>query len=194
MWSWLSVLGVPSGELREATQAVFPVMWDEFEEFRSAPSERAWLFARAVDVARQRRTDGSEARSSEDGATVPLASILAPWAERERVILLLFEVGGLPVEQIAELLGEVPSHVLERLCQVRAGEPFGVDAQALPLRRLLSPTMRISKELRAVLQAALPVLPTPCDAESVERALLAVMCEHERQDRPSGILSRVKRS
>jgi DNA-directed RNA polymerase specialized sigma24 family protein len=187
VWNWLAALGVPPSELRDTTVEVFAMVWNEIESLPTTPSLRTWLFSRTVEVARCRETHAFVTQPDAE-TMAPLARFLAPLTERERVVFLLFELGGLPLEQIAELTNEPLSRLFEQLHRARSEESLGMRSPADPLRRLLSPTVRISQTLRAALQAALPVLPTRCDVEAVEHALLELASSSEFGERRSGIL------
>lgn len=79
----------------------------------------AWLSAVvarvAIDMLRERRGLGQRGRdgAGPDGTTLALLTVLATMEPGERLAFVLFEVFGLPFEDIAEALGGSPADARE---------------------------------------------------------------------------------
>jgi len=188
VWGWLAALGVGPCALREAVREVFIEAWSRLGEVGEATAVRAWLFPLATRVARAQRARAFQ--SPADGEAT-INRLLAPLTEPERVTFLLFELGGLPIAQIAELTGAAPAVVATHLRLARArGVDHGAGDDAPDPRRLLSPTAHTPRPLRVALQAALPPLPSARDEDEVESAVVDAIAARADGARPSGISRR----
>lgn len=147
VWRLLRRLRVPSSQLDDAAQEVFWVAARRLGDIR-AGSERAFLYGVALRVAQQfARRDGARAVESGGERTAELATEdpdpeqrLVERRARElldqvldrlplelRTVLVLFELEGLSVRDIAELEGIPQGTVASRLR--RAREEFSASAK-----------------------------------------------------------------
>ncbi len=122
----------------DAVQATFLIAFQKVGQFDGRASLLTWLTRIALRQAGRasRRShdpglqapqteEASEASSPEEVAmrgqlAVRLAGLIAKLPERKRVSLLLFEVEGLSVQEVADVLDEPRGTVLARLSRTRA--------------------------------------------------------------------------
>ena len=123
----------------DAVQATFLVAYQKVAQFDGRASLLTWLTRIALrQAARAARKEGSETASQPpqpealSGVHSPeeaamqgqlagrLAALIGQLPERKRVALLLFEVEGFSVQEIADILEEPRGTVLARLSRTRA--------------------------------------------------------------------------
>jgi RNA polymerase sigma-70 factor, ECF subfamily len=154
VWRSLRRLGVPDGDVDDATQKVYSTLARKLDSVR-AGAERSYLFQTALRVAadcrrtlRRRREVGGhdeddqrpdDAPSAEDlvdlqRARKHLDRILDAMSLELRAVFVLFELDEMTMAQIAELLDVPPGTVASRLRRARA--EFRREADALRPRKL----------------------------------------------------------
>lgn len=120
----LSYLGVPSRDVEDALQDVFLIAHRRLAEMPELMGHTGWLRGVAINVARNRRRTGRRSRVAfvneppdlVDEATpeqaamnkreaVFLLELLEKLPEEHRTVIVLFEIEGLPMKQIAEIEG-----------------------------------------------------------------------------------------
>jgi RNA polymerase sigma-70 factor (ECF subfamily) len=139
VWRSLRRLGVPVGNVDDATQQVWLVLARKLPEI-AVGNERAFLFGTALRVAsdarrraaRQREVPGLDAVDAEDPAPPAdeildrrqarsiLEEILESLPDDLRAVFILYELEEQTAAQIAELLGLPPGTVASRLRRARA--------------------------------------------------------------------------
>ncbi|WP_437735060.1 RNA polymerase sigma factor [Sorangium sp. So ce1335] len=139
IWRSLRGLGVPAGAADDAAQHVFLIAYQKLDEI--APDrERSFLFGTALGVAANARRAGARRRElSDDGAMAAAAdeapnpeqlmemkqaralldAVLDAMEEDLRVVFVLFELEGVPTEEIAAMLGLAKGTVASRLRRAR---------------------------------------------------------------------------
>lgn len=139
VWRFLRRLGVPWDLLDDAAQEVFLVAARKFASVRVG-AEKSYLFGVSVRVAREiRRKSGREqlVDDPDDTAFEPttlatpeslfdrkqeqalLLSLLDSLSDQHRTVFILFEIEGLSISEIAELLGTPAGTVGSRLARAR---------------------------------------------------------------------------
>lgn len=139
VWRFLRALGVPERNVEDAAQEVFLVAARKLEIIQVG-AEKAFLFGTAVNVARhaRRRHAREELASDPDDDsldpihhTTPerslerkeewhlLMSLLEGLTEELRTTFVLYEVEGLSIPEIAELLDVSPGTIGSRLRRSR---------------------------------------------------------------------------
>ena len=120
----LRYLGVSDADLEDAVQEVFVTAHRRWPELSHEESVGGWLRGVAVNVARNRRRNAERARRTfvpevEEAADARLPEeelaerqrclrllrLLDALPEEQRTALVLFEVEGVPMKEISELLG-----------------------------------------------------------------------------------------
>jgi RNA polymerase sigma-70 factor (ECF subfamily) len=154
IWRSLRGLGVPAGSADDAAQHVFLIAYQKLAEI--APDrERSFLFGTALGVAANARRAGARRRElCDDGAMAAAADdapnpeqliemkqarallddVLDAMEEDLRVVFVLFELEGVPTEEIAAMLGLAKGTVASRLR--RAREDFRAIARRVQARAL----------------------------------------------------------
>jgi DNA-directed RNA polymerase specialized sigma24 family protein len=172
VWTWLGALGVSADEIHDAVLEVFLSTQSAFEGSAGPTCTRPGLFDLTVRVALSRVPE-AQASNDADGASpgrpLSLHRLLAPLAERDRVVFRLYELGGLSCAQIAKLMETSTAQVRARLESARGRcevPTVTAKAQRDP-QRLLSPTATTPRPLRAALQSALPSPPSSLDEDRV---------------------------
>lgn len=154
IWRSLRGLGVPAGSADDAAQHVFLIAYQKLAEI--APDrERSFLFGTALGVAANARRAGARRRElCDDGAMAAAADdapnpeqliemkqarallddVLDAMEEDLRVVFVLFELEGVPTEEIAAMLGLARGTVASRLR--RAREDFRAIARRVQARAL----------------------------------------------------------
>jgi len=137
--AFLRKLGVQERDLDDACQDVFLQMFRYLPSFRGEADPKTWLYRLCITQARRTRTrlrlrkalDVLLARSPE---AVPLASqafseqaarrridaALAQLSDGDRTVFVLFEMEGLPGEQVASIVGCKEATLWRRLHHARA--------------------------------------------------------------------------
>jgi len=124
VWRCLRHLGVPLGDLEDATQEVFVVVHGRLGAYQERDKLRAWLYAICVRVAhshkrktaRRREHVTDEPPELAAGATQHLhmeqrealalgQRLLALLPEAQRAVFLLYEVERMPMAEVAAALG-----------------------------------------------------------------------------------------
>ncbi|MGK3996969.1 RNA polymerase sigma factor [Sorangium sp. So ce1024] len=139
IWRSLRGLGVPAGAADDAAQHVFLIAYQKLDEI--APDrERSFLFGTAMGVAANARRAGARRRELCDDDAMAAAADDAPDPERLmemkqaralldevldameedlRVVFVLFELEGVPTEEISAVLGLAKGTVASRLRRAR---------------------------------------------------------------------------
>jgi RNA polymerase sigma-70 factor (ECF subfamily) len=128
VWRTLGRLGVPAGDLADATHDVFFVVFQRWADFDPARPVRPWLFgiARRVAAAARRRTPVAEPVDVAAGMPEPdderdlLWIALGALDEDRRVVVILHDLEGHTSAAIAELLELPVNTVYSRLRLARA--------------------------------------------------------------------------
>jgi RNA polymerase sigma-70 factor (ECF subfamily) len=124
VWRCLRALGVPAAQLDDAAQEVFLAVHRSLPGFRGDSQLRTWLYGIVHNVAfKQRRTVARKGRAeplvSEPISSAPspheqaqdaqaaefVASFAAELDDKKRDVFVLALVEGLPVTEVAEMLG-----------------------------------------------------------------------------------------
>ncbi len=153
VWRTLRRLGVGDGQLDDAAQDVFVIVYRKLRGF-DGRSLRSWLYAITVRVASDYRRAAAQRQSiplSESVAgAMPcpdraselqeslqlLHAVLAELDEKKRTAFVLSELEQLSVPEIAEVLGENANTVYSRVRSARAE----FDAQLTKRRRRDKPS------------------------------------------------------
>ena len=120
VWRCLRHLGVPSGDLEDATQEVFVVVHGRLRDYQERDKLRAWLYAICVRVAhrhkrktarrREHVTDVPpervvgpvQATTVENQQALQLAEkLLAALPDKQREVFLLYEVEQMSMSEVA---------------------------------------------------------------------------------------------
>lgn len=140
---WVVRLGGPAVDVEDTVHEVFAIAFRRLSSFRGDSSMATWLFGIADKVVRQRRpkrrfwqwlSGGAEetAAGLSDVGPDPLQAfekaeaarsvyrVLDRLPERDRRVLILFELEELSAEQVAELLGIAPGTARVRLHRAKA--------------------------------------------------------------------------
>jgi RNA polymerase sigma-70 factor, ECF subfamily len=129
-------LGVPENDLEDAAQDVFVVVHRKLTEFEGGTPIRSWLFgiARRVAAARRRRgyarhevstndieVDGAEGNCDpEFDARALLEAALSKLDAAKREVFMLYELEGLPMQEVALAVGCPLQTAYSRLHAARA--------------------------------------------------------------------------
>ncbi len=140
---WLAQLGCPESEIEDATQEVFLLAHRERDNFRGEAQVTTWLYRISRNVARHQRrklhlratlggsadevaghlqAPGPTAADAVDQrrSTLRLRRALARLPERDRAIILMFEIEGLSGQEIAQRTAAKQATVWVRLHRARA--------------------------------------------------------------------------
>jgi RNA polymerase sigma-70 factor (ECF subfamily) len=139
VWRALRHLGAPEGEVDDLVQEVFVVVHRRLPSFEGRSSLRTWLYGICLRVAsdfrrrarvRYERTASDPARDlSESASLAPderararaqLRNLLAALDDDKREVLVLYEIEGLPMSEVAEILGCPLQTAYSRLHAARA--------------------------------------------------------------------------
>lgn len=145
IWRFVRRLGLPEAQADDASQQVFVVAAERLADI-ALPSERAFLFATALRIATtMRRKNGREPATDETDLRVSalpgqdeladqkrarevLDGVLSRMPLDLRTALLLFEIEGLTLREIAEVVGVPQGTAASRLR--RARELFRAEVEA----------------------------------------------------------------
>src|SRR5688572_31529672 len=124
VWRALRHLGAPESEADDLVQEVFVVVHRRLPSFEGRSSLRTWLYGICLRVAsdyrrrarvRYERSAADPARDlSESASLAPdertqaraqLRDLLAALDDDKREVLVLYEIEGLPMTEVAEILG-----------------------------------------------------------------------------------------
>ncbi len=137
VYRFLSALGVPPAEREDACQDVFVAVYRSLDRFRGAARLSTWIYriaARGAGRAMRRRrmhamlatllqrepAPPPEADPSEKSARLALLDgLLGRLSEKKRLVLVLFEIEELPVDEIAKIAGCPENTVWSRLHHAR---------------------------------------------------------------------------
>src|SRR5687768_5909692 len=139
VWRALRHLGAPEGEVDDLVQEVFVVVHRRLPSFEGRSSLRTWLYGICLRVAsdyrrrarvRYERSAADPARDlSESASLAPdertqaraqLRDLLAALDDDKREVLVLYEIEGLPMTEVAEILGCPLQTAYSRLHAARA--------------------------------------------------------------------------
>lgn len=139
VWRVLRHLGVPDAELDDLCQEVFLVVHRQLPSFEGRSKLSTWLYGICVRTAsdyRQRARVRYERASADAGASLVAASGLEPEAhvgakhellrllatldDDKRTVLVLYEIEGLGMNEVAEIVGCPVQTAYSRLHAARA--------------------------------------------------------------------------
>jgi len=138
VYRFLAALGVPPTEREDSCQDVFVAVYRSLDRFRGAARLSTWIYriaARgAARASRRRRMHAMLATllqrepapppdpdPSEKSARLALLDgLLGRLSEKKRLVLVLFEIEELPVEEIAKIAGCPENTVWSRLHHARS--------------------------------------------------------------------------
>lgn len=134
---FIGALGVPSEEREDAAQEVFVSVYRSLSQFRGEAQLSTWIYRiaarHASRLARRRRMRDVMTRllvrepqpvTTPDPAeraahVIYLERLLSRVSAKKRAVLVLFEIEGVPVEEIAEIVGCPVNTVWSRLHHAR---------------------------------------------------------------------------
>jgi RNA polymerase sigma-70 factor (ECF subfamily) len=137
VYRFLSALGVPPAEREDACQDVFVAVYRSLDSFRGAARLSTWIYriaARGAGRAMRRRrmpvmlatllqrepAAPPDPDPSEKSARLALLDgMLGRLSEKKRLVLVLFEIEELPVDEIAKIAGCPENTVWSRLHHAR---------------------------------------------------------------------------
>jgi RNA polymerase sigma-70 factor (ECF subfamily) len=137
VYRFLSALGVPSEEREDACQDVFVAVYRSLDRFRGAARLSTWIYRIAARGAgramRRRRMHGLLATlllrepapppdpdpSERTARLATLDGLLNRLSPKKRLVLVLFEIEELPVDEIAKIAGCPENTVWSRLHHAR---------------------------------------------------------------------------
>jgi RNA polymerase sigma-70 factor, ECF subfamily len=139
VWRVLLAHGVRKSDVNDATQEVFIVVHRRIDDWDpEQASARAWLHAIAIRIAANHRRRAHLRRETSDENLEPqissadpcrdversrlrekLYEILGTLPAEEREVLVLFELQGVPIREIAEIVGSPSRTVYKRLYTAR---------------------------------------------------------------------------
>jgi RNA polymerase sigma-70 factor (ECF subfamily) len=137
VYRFLSALGVPPEEREDACQDVFVAVYRSLDRFRGAARLSTWIYriaARGAGRAMRKRrmhgllatlllrepTPAPDPDPSERSARLQvLDELLERLSPKKRLVLVLFEIEELPVEEIAKVAGCPENTVWSRLHHAR---------------------------------------------------------------------------
>jgi RNA polymerase sigma-70 factor, ECF subfamily len=140
---WAVRLLGPGEDIEDLVQEVFMVVQRRLPEFRGDAKVTTWLYEitlRLVHRARRRKrlrrwlqvdrggralqvpaeAPGPQQALESREATATVYAVLDRLAERDRTLLIMFEIEGLPGQEIAQLLGTTAAVIWVRLHRARA--------------------------------------------------------------------------
>jgi RNA polymerase sigma-70 factor (ECF subfamily) len=139
VWRALRHLGAPEGEVDDLVQEVFVVVHRRLPSFEGRSSLRTWLYGICLRVAsdyrrrarvRYERSAADPARDISEAASLApdertqarsqLRELLAALDDDKREVLVLYEIEGLPMTEVAEILGCPLQTAYSRLHAARA--------------------------------------------------------------------------
>jgi RNA polymerase sigma-70 factor (ECF subfamily) len=138
VYRFLSALGVPSEEREDACQDVFVAVYRSLDRFRGAARLSTWIYRIAARGAgramRRRRMHGLLATlllrepppppdpdpSERSARLATLDTMLQKLSPKKRLVLVLFEIEELPVDEIARIAGCPENTVWSRLHHARS--------------------------------------------------------------------------
>jgi RNA polymerase sigma-70 factor (ECF subfamily) len=138
VYRFLSALGVPAEEREDACQDVFVAVYRSLDRFRGAARLSTWIYRIAARGAgramRRRRMQGllstllmrepappPDPDPSERSARLAtLDTMLQRLSPKKRLVLVLFEIEELPVDEIARIAGCPENTVWSRLHHARS--------------------------------------------------------------------------
>ena len=138
VFRFLSALGVPAEEREDAAQDVFVAVFRGLKQFRGEAQLSTWIYRiaarHASHLGRRRRMRSflsilpwheAEPEPQPDPAEKAselrlLDRLLAKLSPKKRMVLVLFEIEGLGVNEIANVMGCPPNTVWSRLRHARA--------------------------------------------------------------------------
>jgi RNA polymerase sigma-70 factor, ECF subfamily len=139
VWRCLRALGVPPAQLDDAAQEVFLAVHRGLAGFRGEAALRTWLYGIVHNVAfKQRRTvarkgraepllaepigvgPGPEEHAQDAQAAEFVARFAAGLDDKRRAVFVLALVEGLPIPEVAEIVGVPLNTAYTRLRSVRA--------------------------------------------------------------------------
>jgi RNA polymerase sigma-70 factor (ECF subfamily) len=138
VYRFLSALGVPGEEREDACQDVFVAVYRSLDRFRGAARLSTWIYRIAARGAgramRKRRMQGllgtllmreppppPDPDPSERSARLAtLDAMLQRLSPKKRLVLVLFEIEELPVDEIARIAGCPENTVWSRLHHARS--------------------------------------------------------------------------
>lgn len=136
VWRVLRRFGVAEGELDDAVQETFLVVYRRLDGFDGRAATSTWLYAIAVRVAATARRSAQrrEARREQAGASMQgtgaldperavsdreaediLQQILSDLGDDQRTVFVLADLEGLPIPEIARIVGSRVSTIHSRL-------------------------------------------------------------------------------
>lgn len=123
----VSRLASRDGDVDDLTQEVFAIAGQKLDEFEGRAKETTWLYRIAANVVsadrRKRRrqallslrwlrpsaddelVDGPDRDAEKNDASALVREILSKMSEKKRTVFVLFELEGLPGQEIAEMVG-----------------------------------------------------------------------------------------
>jgi RNA polymerase sigma-70 factor (ECF subfamily) len=134
---WLSVLGVPFGEVDDLAQEVFIIAHRKRERVWADASVAGWLLGISRRVAATQRRSHARGRMREEQATPPaevpspeteairseaaqlLQDFLATLPEEQRLVFVLYEMDGTNATEIADALALPANTIHSRIRLVR---------------------------------------------------------------------------
>jgi RNA polymerase sigma-70 factor, ECF subfamily len=137
VYRFLAALGVPPEEREDACQDVFVAVYRSLDQFRGAARLSTWIYriaARGAGRAMQRRRMHAVLStlllrepapppdpdpSERTARLVVLDSLLQRLSPKKRLVLVLFEIEELPVDEIAKIAGCPENTVWSRLHHAR---------------------------------------------------------------------------
>jgi RNA polymerase sigma-70 factor, ECF subfamily len=138
VWRILAAHGIRSADVEDLTQEVFLVAHRRIEEGDEGRSPRSWLYAIAIRIAaNHRRLAHVRRERPEEVVAAPAATIdpdesidrerlrerlyaaLETLEEDKRHVLVLYELEGLPMKEVAQMLGCPLSTLYTRLYAAR---------------------------------------------------------------------------
>lgn len=150
IWRTLQRLGVHPGSVDDATQEVFVTAWRRWEDFEGRSTERTWLLGIAIRVAsdtrrKQRPTEevspelqqpgpGPESMAATKEVSQRVERLLARLEPDRREVLLLVDVEGYSVPEVASATGVNLNTLYTRLRSARQQFEDLVKAEAEELR------------------------------------------------------------
>lgn len=137
VYRFLAALGVPPAEREDACQDVFVAVYRSLDRFRGAARLSTWIYriaARGAGRAMRRRrmhamlatllqrepSPAPDPDPSEKTARLALLDgMLGRLSEKKRLVLVLFEIEEVPVDEIARIVGCPENTVWSRLHHAR---------------------------------------------------------------------------
>jgi RNA polymerase sigma-70 factor (ECF subfamily) len=121
---FISALGVPPSEREDACQDVFVAIYRSLPRFRGDAQLSTWIYkiaARGTSRLNSRRKLQPPSDLSERTARLRLLDgLLQKLDAKKRLVLVLFELEGLPIEEVARIAGCPTNTAWSRLHHARA--------------------------------------------------------------------------